>query len=212
MRCFRFHFGTLVILVLILGVGFAALRESDETWDSSIFSLTLGMLSVSILLAIHRTENRRAFWLGFALFGAAYLGLSLIPSIESRLITTKALAFADSKMPRSIPAGLAYFDSDNDGLMDLYVVNNSQPNALYLNKGNGVFNDVRALAESNPWFSNILTGPPLTRSIGNKEDFVRIGHSLLALIAAILGGLLSRHLHARKLERTSEPSSLEPGL
>ena len=44
MRRFRFHLGTLVILVLLLGVGFAALRESDETWDSSIFSLTLGML------------------------------------------------------------------------------------------------------------------------------------------------------------------------
>ena len=34
MRRFRFHLGTLVILVLLLGVGFAALRESDETWDS----------------------------------------------------------------------------------------------------------------------------------------------------------------------------------
>ena len=40
MRRFRFHIGTLVILVLLLGVGFAALRESNETWDSSIFSLS----------------------------------------------------------------------------------------------------------------------------------------------------------------------------
>ena len=54
MRRFRFHIGTLLILVLILGVGFAALRESDETWDSSIFSLTLGVLLISILLAVHR--------------------------------------------------------------------------------------------------------------------------------------------------------------
>ncbi len=131
MRRFRFHIGTLLILVLILGVGFAALRESDETWDSSIFSLTLGMLLISILLAIHRTENRRAFWLGFALFGSAYLGFFLVPSIESRLMTTKALDFLDSKLPRSIPAGFAYFDYDNDGSIDLYVVNNSQPNALY---------------------------------------------------------------------------------
>ena len=49
-------------------------------------------------------------------------------------------------------------------------------------------------------------------SSGTTENFVRIGHSFHALIAAILGGLLSRVLHARKLERTSEPSSLEPGL
>ena len=43
-------------------------------------------------------------------------------------------------------------------------------------------------------------------------NFVRIGHSLLALMAAFVGGLLSRHLYARNREGTSEPSSLEPGL
>ena len=45
-----------------------------------------------------------------------YLGLSLVPSIESRLITTKALAFLNSEVPRSIPVGLAFY-----GSMHLYV-------------------------------------------------------------------------------------------
>ena len=58
------------VLVLLLGVGFAALRESNEIWDSSVFSITLSVLLISILLAIHRAEKRRAFWLGFALFGS----------------------------------------------------------------------------------------------------------------------------------------------
>jgi len=65
MKRFRFNIGTLVILVLFFGVGLAALRESNEAWYSSIFTLTLGILLISILLAIHRTEKRRAFWLGF---------------------------------------------------------------------------------------------------------------------------------------------------
>jgi hypothetical protein len=69
MRRFRFHLGALVILVLVLGVGFAALRESNKIWDSITFSITLGVLLTSIVLAIHRTESRRAFWVGFALFG-----------------------------------------------------------------------------------------------------------------------------------------------
>ena len=56
-------------------------------------------LLISILLAVHRTESRRAFWLGFALFGWCYLALSLVPSIESRFLTTKALAYLDSKVP-----------------------------------------------------------------------------------------------------------------
>jgi hypothetical protein len=110
MRRFRFHLGAIVILIPLLAIGFAALRESNEIWDITILSLTLGVLLISILFAIHRTETRRAFWLGFALFGWIYVGLSLVPSIESRLITTKAITFLDSKMPRSIPASVALYD------------------------------------------------------------------------------------------------------
>jgi len=73
------------------------------------------------------------------------------------------LPLYDSKMPRSIPASVA--------LYDLLVVNNSQPIALYVNKGNGTLKDMTLVAGSNP---NILVKPPLTRSIGNKEDFVRL--------------------------------------
>ena len=58
---FRFHLGNIVILILFLAVSFAALRESNEIWDSGIFSIMLGILLLSILLAFHRTEKRRAF-------------------------------------------------------------------------------------------------------------------------------------------------------
>src|SRR5262249_49377045 len=121
MRRFRYHIGTLVIVVLVLGVAFAALRESNDMWDSVVFTLTAGTLLTSVVVAIHQTEKRRAFWLGFALFGAAYLGLSLIPSIETRLLTTKALTYMDSRLPRSIPngVGLGYFDFDSDGDIDI---------------------------------------------------------------------------------------------
>ena len=98
MRCFRYHIGTLVILVLVLAISFAALRESNDLWESGVFTLTIGVLLISILLAAHRRESRRAFRIGFALFGCVYLGLSLVPSIESRLLTTKGLAYLRSKL------------------------------------------------------------------------------------------------------------------
>jgi len=157
MRRFRFHIGTLVILVLLLGVGFAARRESNETWDSNIFSLTLGMLTISILVAIHRTEKRRAFWLGFARFGSAYLGLSQFLSIESRLLTTKVLFYVNSKVPRSIPAGIAFY-----GSMDLYVgvgPDGQRSDAFNSNKSDGKYEEEKvatfAVARSNP---NMLEG------------------------------------------------------
>jgi FG-GAP-like repeat len=122
-------------------------------------------------------------------------------------------------VPRSIPAGLAYFDYDNDGSMDLSVVNNSQPNALYLNKGNGVFQDVTTGAGLNS-AGNQVTGSDrlflnnsarlwLRGSVGTTENFMRIGHSLVALIVALLGGQLSCYLHSRNLGRTSGLSSQE---
>src|SRR5262245_32914422 len=185
MRRYRFHIGTLIVLVLVLGVSFASLRESNEIWDSGVFTLTLVILLTSVLLAIHRSEKKRAFWLGFALFGAAYLGLTLLPPIETRLITTKALAFIDSKVARSMPAGFEYFENDNDGRMDLYVVNQAQPNVLYLNKGNGTFRHLTATVGFSPGNQAAgggtlhlkSTARLLVRgSVGTTENFTRIGH------------------------------------
>ena len=51
----RFNIASLLVVVLFVAVGFAALRESSEVWDSGVFTLTLAVLLVSILLAIHRT-------------------------------------------------------------------------------------------------------------------------------------------------------------
>ena len=106
-------------------------------------------------------------------------------------------AFLDSKMPRSIPVGLAFY-----GSMDLYVVNDSQPNVLYFNKGTGTYEDVTAVAGLNPaskqaWdVSNILVGPSVTGSSGTTENFVRLVDLLLALITAFAGGQVSRYFFA----------------
>ena len=112
MRRIRFNIASLLVVILVLGVGFAALRESSELWESGLFTLTLGVLLISILLCIHRVGKRRAFWLGFAFFGWIYLALTVVPSMESRLITTKALGYLDSKVPRRSSKVFTYLLSD----------------------------------------------------------------------------------------------------
>jgi hypothetical protein len=195
MRRIRFHLGTLVILVLLVGVGLAALRESNENWDSGIFSLTLAVLLISVLLAIHRTEHRRAFWLGFALFGWAYLELSLVPSIESRLITTKGLAFVDSKVPVDAFVVTDQVGQGVTGTQKEHTV--AAPfQRLIVKKRNqdGISPVYYNRAAKYMAYKTKLRGS----GSGKTENFVRIGHSLMALLTAWFGGQFSRYFCTTK--------------
>jgi hypothetical protein len=196
MRRFRFSIATLLGIVLFISVALAALRDSTDTWDSGILGLTSLCLLTAVLLAVHRTDRRRAYWLGFALFGWAYLVASLIPALESRLPTTRALAYIGAARPVAIPQGVAVADFDSDGQMDLYFGNASAPSVVYLNNGDGTFRQptsTTAAPGGNPTPNAVLWNR-LMGTGGSPENFVRVGHSLLALVYAFLGGSLSRRL------------------
>jgi hypothetical protein len=99
MKRYRFSVGSLLRAVLLVAVAVAALRASTDAWDSGVLGLALVTLTTAVLLAVHRTKERRAYGLGFALSGCVYLVASLVPPVESRLPTTKALALLDAKVP-----------------------------------------------------------------------------------------------------------------
>jgi hypothetical protein len=186
MRRIRFNIASLLVVVLVLGVGFAALRESSEIWESGLFTLTLAVLLASILLAIHRSEARRAFWIGFAVFGWIYLGFSWVPAIEYRLLTTKALAFLDSKVP-----------GRSQGLFTVRLTGIGTGASGSQVQNLAITVDGTQLAASNEGVVGLrdaTTGKVLGRWIGTTENFIRIGHSLFVLLAGWLGGLLSRRL------------------
>jgi hypothetical protein len=48
--------------------------------------------------------------------------------------------------PASKALGVALLDYDNDGVVDIFVANDTQPNRLYRNRGNGTFTDVATTA------------------------------------------------------------------
>jgi hypothetical protein len=199
MRRFRFHIGTLIILVLVLGVSFAALRESSEPWESGLFTLTLAVLLTSVLLAIHRTESRRAFWTGFALFGWTYLAFSLVPSIESRLATTRALAYLDSKVP-----------GRPQKFFKLHVTGGTPGNRVHAVAFSPDGNRLATSSLGTVRLWDATTGRLLGGWAGTTENFVRIGHSLIALLAGWFGGLLSRRLwRASRAAVASTPVHVE---
>jgi hypothetical protein len=204
MRRPRFTIGSLLAFVLLSAVAIGALRESTELWDSGVFSFTLVLLSLSVLLTVHRREGARAFWLGFALCGWVYLAASLVPAVGERLITTAGLVYLDSKLPGRDLAGIEIL-TVNSSPTESGTVHISRPN----NVPSVAFSaDVRALAVSGP--GSIRLWDTVTRRllVGSRRstgNFLQIGHAILALVAAFIGAHVSKLLHAQRIAR-SDPS------
>jgi hypothetical protein len=238
MRDPRFNIASMLGAISFVAVGFAALREATDQWDGALFSLTLGLLLSAVLLAVHRTEARRAFWIGFALFGWGYLSLSLISSIEARLTSTQALINLEKANIFGHRANVMRFTPDLDrmrahnlSLTDLLnataesrVIDspeeeqfrkaNGEPQTLEYVRGSYVISLVTRFNKPEQYGNIILKASPegeILRlkdvaavqpggfsffipgfGMGTTENFVRIGHSLFALIAGWLGGALSR--------------------
>jgi hypothetical protein len=194
MRRFRFNISSLLAVVLFLAVAFAALREATDLWDSGVFTLAAGLLLASVLLAVHRTGRRRAIWSGFALFGGAYLAASLIPPVESRLLTTKALTYLDSKIPgRTLTFTVSFTAPSQAGTQNVAFSPSGQTLTFTSSGAVRIWNAAAGL---------LMSGPG-----GTSENFVRIGHSVLALALAYVGGRLSRWLY----DRRGGPSEVDPG-
>jgi hypothetical protein len=97
----RFSLRWLIALVTVAGVVSAALANPTQWWASGVFSGTLVLLCVALLVAVARRGEARAAALGFAICGAFYLGLILAPgaetNIEPFLLTSKALHEAEAR-------------------------------------------------------------------------------------------------------------------
>ncbi len=101
---FRFRLGAMMMVVLVLGVGFAAIRAGTPLWAAVFVTLALLVLSAATVGAALRRGRPRAAWGGFAFFGWVYLLLSLGPgaseALAPHLLTTHAIdAFLDLAMP-----------------------------------------------------------------------------------------------------------------
>jgi len=86
-RLFQFSVRGLLWAVTFLAVGIAALLNANGLWQGAMWGLALYALTAAVLLVLYRREEKRAFWLGFAVFGFAYL-LLLIVSQQSWLRIT----------------------------------------------------------------------------------------------------------------------------
>ncbi len=83
-------------------------------------------------------------------FLISFSALPIEPSIHFTDVTDSAGirfthasgAMGEFHLPETLGAGGAFLDYDNDGDLDLYLVNSATPSMLFRNKGDGTFTDV----------------------------------------------------------------------
>ena len=114
---FRMSIAALMTVVLVLAVGFAALRSGSEGWSLVVFNLTLLLLFAAIPGAIYRRDRDRAGWVGFALFGWGYWILSFGPGfrteIRPQLATTPLLDYLYPQIAPIPPPGAVFDENTN---------------------------------------------------------------------------------------------------
>ncbi len=90
MNRLRMTIRSVMALVLLAGVGFAALRDPSMWWVGGVLGCLIGLLLTACVGAIYRTGRERAFWLGIVVFGGGYL---LLIEVLSRDGTGNPVAF-----------------------------------------------------------------------------------------------------------------------
>ena len=160
-------------------------RSATQLWASFAFTLTLGLLTISVLAAFYRCGHRGAFCVGFSACGWSYLVMCFAPWFEGfvgpSLSTTAVLDFLYPVIrPAASPNGreaLYSFGSDD-------VISAVGPGSI--------------APRSCGWRGS--GGSPTGHASGRSScsapgRFRRIGHSIFAVVAAFLGGFIARRLY-----------------
>jgi hypothetical protein len=190
----RFSIRTLMAFVLVTAVGLSALRNANAFWATVLTIVALASVCGAVLGASLLPGRERAWWLGFAVLGGVYLLVSLSP-LRYRLGTTHLLEYVQAKV-EDIPIAtfeISRFERDSVlfrivttlGEVREQTVDNRVYTATH---GQGL---LVSMAPPNRWRS-LLPGA------ANFDAFQSVGHSLFALLAGLVGGMVAGWCYARR--------------
>jgi hypothetical protein len=180
----RFSIRGLMLLIVMLGAAFAAMRTPSPLWANVWFSLAVAGVTLAIPAAVYSRGGSQAFWVGFATCGWVYFIVALAPWFQSemgfQLVTT---TFLDVLSPYIV---------QKEYLLQTYI---------------GAFNPPAAPGVPTPWQVWNLPEFPQERAwhlgyvtLHSPGLYLRIGHEVFCLLVAFLGGEVIRYLHARRSE------------
>jgi hypothetical protein len=202
MRLPRFSIANLLALIAILAVALAALRSPSYLWANVTFSLALCAVVVAAINVVYGRGASRAYWLGFVLCGGVYLAVCSLPGLRESVCTRLATEpVFDLLYPHLSPSSVgtstvAVVAPTTGGPVTVrYLVSPYNPTYSPANVA------VPPPPPSTPPWS-AWTKPDRTVSVGfpigsvqlsSSEAFRQIGHSMCALLVAVLGATFARY-------------------
>src|SRR5262245_29525728 len=91
MHAGRVSIAGLMGAVAVVAVGCAALRSGSPVWHGTLLLATRAILGVALIGALCRQGEKRAWWIGFALFGWIYKTCSFAANESWPMIPTQVL-------------------------------------------------------------------------------------------------------------------------
>jgi hypothetical protein len=194
----RVTIGQLVVAVAFCGVAFAALYSPSHLWANALYTTVAIALVVATINVLFSRGSSRAFWAGFLIAGGSYFVTYAVPglreSICPRLLTEPLL---DMLYANVAPAQAAPVQV----MTDMLIGNTGTGMAMM---GGWSSTPVPAPAPTSRWaaWTETERSDGVGYQIGSirlvsSEPFRQIGHSLMILLFAALGGIYARHRFAR---------------
>ncbi len=76
----RITIAGLMVIVLYVALGFAALTNANYFWADATYTLAIISIATALLGTIVRKGTARVPWIGYAVFGWTYVLLDVLPS------------------------------------------------------------------------------------------------------------------------------------
>ncbi len=189
-------------VVALMGVGLAALRSPSPLWDNALFTTVLASFSVAAVNVLFGRGGRRAFWGGSLIVGGTYFVACFGPwvrdSVRPHLVTTSALDILYPSLSVSPVQDATEWARLTRGRIEAATMRVRHANDPALLRLRTRLDGTASHALDVPSRWAAWNRPPQTLASGNPdlvapESFLRIGHSLLTILFAGLGGLFARH-------------------
>jgi hypothetical protein len=191
----RFSIRRLMAFVFLSSVGLAALRNAGELWAGMMLLAALTAVGVALMGAVILRGKERYWWAGFAFFGGGYLALAIGPwlsdTMQPRLGTTHLLGQLHGRMhPSRVDA--------NRELANLQIARETLAFRL---------EQIRAVArtpldpacvDAQEKLAAVDQAMVAIKSMVTRDQFERVGHSLFALLAGLVGGMVATWFYARR--------------